>query len=121
MTTVDEPKLDFVPDGLSADAKRRLHALANESQPEPAAVEVNEYLIRHWCETLEDGNPLYLDDAYARARGFRGVVAPPGAVMTTFAMPLRWPWPPGGREPARHIHYEVKELLNLPVGFITTI
>jgi acyl dehydratase len=116
-----EPALDFVPEDLSADAKRELQALARESEPEPAAIEVNEYLIRHWCETLEDGNPLYLDDAYARARGFRGVVAPPGSVMTTFAMPLRWPWPPGGREPAPHIHYQVKELLNLPVGIITTI
>ena len=117
----EAPALDFVPDDLPPEAQRRLHALARESQPEPAAVEVNEYLIRHWCETLEDGNPLYLDDAYARSRGFRGVVAPPGSVMTTFAMPLRWQWPPGGREPAPHIHYQVKELLNLPVGIITTI
>ena len=118
---VEENTLDFIPEGLSAEAKRRLSTLTRESEPEPAAVEVNEYLIRHWCETLEDGNPLYLNPAYARSRGFRSVVAPPGAVMTTFAMPLRWPWPPRGREPARHIHYEVKELLNLPVGIITTI
>jgi MaoC dehydratase-like protein len=116
-----EPTLDFVPEELSAEAKEKLRALARESRPEPAAIEVDEYLIRHWCETLEDGNPLYLDAAYARSRGYRSVVAPPGSVMTTFAMPLRWPWPPGGREPARHIHYEVKELLNLPVGIITTI
>jgi len=116
-----EPTLDFVPEELSAEAKEKLRALARESRPEPAAIEVDEYLIRHWCETLEDGNPLYLDAAYARSRGYRGVVAPPGSVMTTFAMPLRWPWPPGGREPAPHIHYQVKELLNLPVGIINKI
>src|SRR6185369_868021 len=121
LTMSGEPTLDFVPEELSAEAKEKLRALARESRPEPAAIEVDEYLIRHWCETLEDGNPLYLDAAYARSRGYRNVVAPPGSVMTTFAMPLRWPWPPGGREPARHIHYEVKELLNLPVGIITTI
>jgi len=36
-------------------------------------------------------------------------------------MQFRWPWPPGGREPAPHIHYQVKEALDLPVGIITTI
>jgi acyl dehydratase len=113
--------LDYVPDDLPEAAKQKLRALTHESAPEAAPLVVDEYLIRHWCETLEDGNPLYLDDAYARSRGFRGVVAPPGSVMTTFAMHFRWPWPPGTREPARHIHYEIKELLNLPVGIITTI
>jgi 3-oxo-4,17-pregnadiene-20-carboxyl-CoA hydratase beta subunit len=115
------PTLDYVPDYLTETVQQKLRALAAESAPEPAPLEVSEYLIRHWCETLEDGNPLYLDAEYARARGFDSVVAPPGAVMTTFTMQLRWPWPPGGREPARHIHYDVKDLLDLPVGIITEI
>jgi acyl dehydratase len=113
--------LAYVPEYLSNEVKRKLLALATESAPEPGPVELSEYLIRHWCETLEDGNPLYLDDAYARAHGRHSVVAPVGAIMTTLSMPLRWPWPPGDREPARHIHYDVKDLLNLPVGIITTI
>ncbi|MBI4519001.1 MAG: MaoC family dehydratase N-terminal domain-containing protein [Deltaproteobacteria bacterium] len=113
--------LDYIPEYLSEDAKRKLCELAQESAPEPAPLAVNEYLIRHWCETLEDGNPLYLDADYARAQGFRNVVAPPGSVMTTFAMHFRWPWPPGEREPVRHIHYDIKEALNLPVGIITQI
>ena len=113
--------LDYVPEYLSDETKQKLRALTAESEPEAAPLEVNEYLIRHWCETLEDGNPLYLDETYAKSRGFSGVVAPPGSVMTTFSMQFRWPWPPGGREPARHIHYDVKDLLNLPVGIITTI
>ena len=117
----DDAAADYIPEHLPEESRRRLRALMQESAPEPALLDVNEYLIRHWCETLEDGNPLYLDPAYARRRGFRSVVAPPGSVMTTFAMPLRWPWPPGDREPARHIHYDVKELLDLPVGIITTI
>ena len=116
-----EAALDYIPEDLSEEAKRKLLALASESEPEPAPVEVNEYLVRHWCETLEDGNPLYLDETYARSRGFGGVVAPPGSIMTTLAMPFRWPWPPAGRTPARHIHYDVKELLNLPVGIIKSI
>src|SRR5262245_13963166 len=114
-------ELDYIPDYLPAEVQRKLAALSEESKPEAAPLEVNEYLIRHWCETLEDGNPLYLDPAYAKSRGFGSVVAPPGSIMTTFAMPFRWPWPPEGREPARHIHYDVKDLLDLPVGIITSV
>ncbi|MCC6848970.1 MAG: MaoC family dehydratase N-terminal domain-containing protein [Deltaproteobacteria bacterium] len=113
--------LDYVPEYLADEAKARLRALTEESVSEPAPVAVDEYLIRHWCETLEDGNLLYLDRDYARSRGFDDLVAPPGSVMTTFALPFRWPWPPAEREPARHIHYDVKELLDLPVGIIQHI
>ncbi len=118
----DEPSgLDYVPEYLPAASQERLQALTRESDPEPAPVAVDEYLIRHWCETLEDGNPLYIDEDYARSRGFDGLVAPPGSVMTTFAMPFRWPWPPTERPPSRHIHYTIKELLDLPVGIIQDI
>lgn len=113
--------LDYIPDDLSDDVKRQLMALTEESTPEEAPLEVNEYLIRHWCETLEDGNPLYLDEAFAKSQGYRGLVAPPGSVMTAFTTPFRWPWPPAGREPAPHIHYTIKELLGLPVGIITDV
>jgi len=116
-----EAALDYVPEDLPEDAQQRLRALAIESEPKPAPLVVNEYLIRHWCETLEDGNPLYLDEAYARTQGLPGVVAPPGSIMTAFTMPFRWPWPPEGREPRPHIHYQVKEALGLPVGIITDI
>jgi acyl dehydratase len=113
--------LDYVPDYLPDDVKAKLLALTEESAPQAAPLEVNEYLIRHWCETLEDGNPLYLDEEYARSQGYGGLVAPPGTVMTTFAMPFRWPWPAGDREPEPHIHYTVKDLLDLPVGIITQV
>jgi acyl dehydratase len=113
--------LDYIPDDLSDEAKARLRALAVESEPRPAPLEVSEYLIRHWCETLEDGNPLYLNEAYARSRGYDGLVAPPSAVMTAFTTPFRWPWPPAEGIPALHIHYAVKDALGLPVGIITEI
>ncbi len=120
----EEATLEYIPEYLSDAAKQRLRELAKESKPEPAPLEVNEYLIRHWCETLEDANPLYLDAAYAKSQGFRGVIAPLGSIMTTFSMQFRWPWPPaeyGEREPALHIHYDVKAALNLPVGIIQSI
>ncbi|MDZ4278116.1 MAG: MaoC family dehydratase N-terminal domain-containing protein [Dehalococcoidia bacterium] len=113
--------LDYVPEYLSDDVKQRLAELTGESEAEQAPLEVNEYLIRHWCETLEDGNPLYLDEAFAKSQCFAGAVAPPGSVMTTFTTPFCWPWPADGREPARHIHYDVKDLLDLPVGIITEV
>ena len=116
-----ENSLDFIPDDLSEDAKSKLRELAVESEPQSASLEVNDYLIRHWCETLEDGNPLYLDDAYAKSKGYPGVLAPPGSFMTAFVMPFRWPWPPDGREPAPHIHYDIKDALGLPVGIIGSI
>jgi len=92
-------------------------ALASESERDVSQVECCEYLIRHWCETIEDGNPLYLDEAYARSRGFRGLVAQPGMLICTLTMPYRWPWPEGYRN-QRLIHFYLKELLELPVGIL---
>jgi acyl dehydratase len=117
----EQTGLDYVPEYLPEASKQRLLELTEESAADPAPLEVDEYLIRHWCETLEDGNPLYLDEDYARSLGFDRLVAPIGSVMTTFVMPFRWPWPPAEREPARHIHYAIKELLDLPVGIIQNI
>ena len=88
--------LDYVPEDLSQETKRKLLALTEESTPEAAPLEVSEYLIRHWCETLEDGNPRSLDEAYATSPGHGGPVAPPGCITRTVTMPLRGPWPPGG-------------------------
>lgn len=116
-----EGTLDYLPEYLPDEVKQQLLALTKESEPQAVPLVVNESLIRHWCETMEDGNPLYLDEEFARAQGFAGLVAPPGSVMTAFTTPYRWPWPPQEGPPARHIHYPVKELLNLPVGIITDV
>lgn len=37
---------------------------------------VNVPMIRHWAEAMGDRNPVYLDDAAARATGRPGIVAP---------------------------------------------
>ncbi|MCC5576334.1 MaoC family dehydratase N-terminal domain-containing protein [Microtetraspora sp. AC03309] len=37
---------------------------------------VNVPMIRHWVEAMDDANPIYLDEASARANGREGVVAP---------------------------------------------
>ena len=114
--------LEHIPEYLTDAQKEALLALTVESEPEPAPLVVNEYVIRHWCEALEDGNLLYSDEAFARTRGLPGIVAPPGSIMTAFTTPFRWPWPPTSRgEPEPHIHYRVKDALGLPVGIITDI
>jgi uncharacterized protein len=45
--------------------------------PMVARDEVNQAMIRHWVDAMGDDNPVYVDDASARANGFPGVVAPP--------------------------------------------
>ena len=47
---------------------------------------VNAAMIRHWCVALGDHNPVYLDDAVARASGHGGVIAPP-AMLQAWTMP----------------------------------
>jgi len=39
--------------------------------------EVNQAMIRHWVDAMGDDNPVYVDEAAARANGFPGVIAPP--------------------------------------------
>src|ERR1039458_1134342 len=111
-------EVDWLPDYISEDVRQKILDLTKESQPELSPVECSEYLIRHWCETVEDGNPLYLDEEYAKSRGFRGPVAQPGMIVCTLTLPYRWPWPPKDYSPQRSMHFELKELLNLPVGIL---
>jgi uncharacterized protein len=47
------------------------------SPPEEALDPVTQTAIRQWVEAMGDTNPVYVDDAAARATGRQGVVAPP--------------------------------------------
>ncbi len=58
-------------------------------------VAVNEAMIRHYCAMIEDGNPGYWDEEFARPQ-WGAVVSPPG-LLTTWVMPLVWA--PGAGEP----------------------
>ncbi len=46
-------------------------------EPVIALDEVNQAMIRHWCEAMGDRNPIYRDENAAISNGFPGVVAPP--------------------------------------------
>ena len=55
------------------------------SEPQDFVVEVG--AIRRFAEAIGDTNPLYLDEAHARACGYASVIAPP-TFPTTFRSPL---------------------------------
>jgi uncharacterized protein len=50
---------------------------------------VNQPMIRHWIEAMGDFNPVYVDDAAARAAGFPGIVAPPTMLQAWVMRGLR--------------------------------
>jgi uncharacterized OB-fold protein/acyl dehydratase len=45
--------------------------------PTPGPDEVNQAMIRHWCEAIGDTNPVYTDPKAAAASVHGGIVAPP--------------------------------------------
>lgn len=51
---------------------------------------VNEIMARHWCEMVEDANPIYFDEAYARTTWLQGTIAPP-TMLHTWGMAPVWP------------------------------
>ncbi len=38
--------------------------------------------IRHWCEVMQDPNPLYADEEFAKKSRYKGIIAPPAMVQT---------------------------------------
>lgn len=54
--------------------------------PSVAPEDVNVPMIRHWVDALDDQNPIYLDDDFAKTTRFGGIVAPP-AMLQTWTMP----------------------------------
>ena len=74
-----------------------------ESQPETGVDDVSKEMIRHWCEAMEDGNPLYTDEGYAQKSKHGGIISPPQMVQAWSFGPL---WPNG-----QEIEYRHPELL----------
>lgn len=70
------------------DEQRAL--IGQESEPRPAPYVVNEAMARFWCEMVEDANPIYFDDAYARTTWLQGKFAPP-TMLFTWGMAPVWP------------------------------
>ena len=65
--------------------------MGKESQPRPAAYPVNEVMAQFFCEMVEDSNPVYFDEGYARSTWLKGTFAPPPMLLIWRMAPV---WPP---------------------------
>ena len=52
-----------------------------ESARRAARDPINQPMVNNWVEAIGDTNPIYVDDAAARAAGHEGVVAPPAMIQ----------------------------------------
>jgi len=101
---------------MSSELYDEIKALVGqESPPQVAVDEVCKSMIGHWCEAMEDGNPLYTDEVYARKSKYGSIIAPP-AMVQVWSMPQRWP----PREGPPNFPEQIREKFN-KAGFPQTI
>ncbi|HIF63081.1 MAG TPA: hypothetical protein EYQ35_02850, partial [candidate division UBP10 bacterium] len=62
------------------------------TEPRVTRDDVNQAMIRHWCDAMTDHNPVYTDPAFAAESVHGGIVAPP-AMLDTWSMPGLAPRP----------------------------
>ena len=76
-----------------ADIYDELQAMiGSEEGPAESASEVNKAMILHWCKAMDDRDPLYTNEEYAKKSKYGGIIAPP-AMAQTFSMDKPWPEP----------------------------
>lgn len=61
---------------------------AGRGEPTVARDPVNEPMMHHWLDAIGDKNPIYVDEAAARAAGHPGIVAPPAMIQVWTMMGL---------------------------------
>ncbi|MBI2964478.1 MAG: MaoC family dehydratase N-terminal domain-containing protein [Deltaproteobacteria bacterium] len=66
--------------------------IGSETPPRDCEDEIERSQIKYFCSLVEDGNPSYWDEEWARAH-WGGILAPPG-LLFVWSMPLLWR--PGG-------------------------
>ncbi len=59
-----------------------------KSKPRTGRHEVNQPMIDHWLDAIGDQNPIYVDEAAAKAAGHPGIVAPPAMIQVWTMMGL---------------------------------
>jgi acyl dehydratase len=82
--------------GVDFDAKlQALVAEQAEAGPARARDPVNQPMIRHWCDAMDDQNPVYTDPEFAAKSIHGGIVAPPTMLQAWTMRGLR---PPAAHE-----------------------
>ena len=71
-----------------SDRQRAL--IGKETTPRNAPHTINPAMARFWCEMVEDPNPIYFDEAFARTTWLDDTFAPP-AMLFTWGMAPVWP------------------------------
>jgi uncharacterized OB-fold protein/acyl dehydratase len=61
---------------------------AGRSKPRLGRDPVNQPMIHHWVDAIGDRNPIYVDEAAAKAAGHPGIVAPPAMIQVWTMMGL---------------------------------
>ncbi len=61
---------------------------SGKSKPRKGRHPVNQPMIDHWLDAIGDRNPIYTDEAAARAAGHPGIVAPPAMIQVWTMMGL---------------------------------
>lgn len=95
------------------DAAEAIRA-RGESAPRAGRDPVNQPMINNWVEALGDRNPIYVDDASARAAGHPGIVAPPAMAQVWTMLGLN------GDRPADDPMTATNELLDA-AGFTSVV
>lgn len=57
-------------------------------ESEPSVYEIERSSIRRFAEAIGDANPLYHDEDYAKSKGYRSLIAPPGFIAQ-YAFPIK--------------------------------
>jgi acyl dehydratase len=77
---------------MSDELQAQLDALCGpelESPGEPGRDPVNQPMIRHWCDAMDDVNPVYTDRDFAEKSVHGGIVAPPTMLQSWTMRGLR--------------------------------
>ncbi len=89
--------------GLVEDLRKRV---GEQGAPLAARDAVNQAMIRHWCDAMEDHSPVYIDPEYAARSLHGGIVAPP-AMLNAWTMQgliPRRPADPARSDPAGAVY-----------------
>lgn len=74
----------------TSDLQAGIDAIIASGRGEPTVGRdpVNQPMIHHWTDAIGDTNPIYVDEAAARAAGHDGIVAPPAMIQVWTMMGL---------------------------------